>query len=107
MKEFKNKGDVLEELKKIAIESERCGFWVGEAIYYDSFSFANHSDIVDAESQALIKGYLYCKETGTSPFDNLMTTPASFVDKYMIIRDELNYIHNLEIKEQSRNVSKN
>ncbi|MAG59898.1 hypothetical protein CMO96_03875 [Candidatus Woesebacteria bacterium] len=100
IKEFKNIGDVEDELLIVACESEKHGFNIGEAIWYDHFYFCNSSDLIDMESQALIKSYLYCQESNTSPYGSLQETPANFIDKWMIVRDEFTHIRNLEIKER-------
>tara|TARA_R100001594_G_scaffold65971_1_gene100308 strand:- start:1189 stop:1401 length:213 start_codon:yes stop_codon:yes gene_type:complete len=68
--------------------------------------FANNSDLIDTECQAMIKSYLYTKESSTPPFSSLQTTPASFIDDFMIVRDELNHIHNQEIRESQANGNK-
>jgi hypothetical protein len=100
-KDFNNKGDVWNEIIQIAQETEQAGFSaVGEAVYLETFYFANQSDLVDPNCQAMIKSYMYCKESSTPPFSSLEKTPASFIDQFMIIKNELNYIHNQAIKER-------
>ena len=105
MKEFKDKGDVWDEILNVAYQSEKEGFGkvLGEAVFYESLYFANNSDFVDTESQAMIRSYLYSRESNTPPFATLQETPADFIDKYMIVRDELTHIHNQQVKEQQKN----
>lgn len=104
VKEFKNKKDVWDELVFVSRQSQQAGFSaIGECCFYDSFYFANNSDLVDAQSQSLIKAYLYSKESNTPPFDNIQVTPSSFIDSYMTIRDELVHIRNQELREKQAN----
>lgn len=100
IKEFKNVGDVEDELLAVAYESEKQGFSIGEAVWYEHFYFCNTSELIDKESQILIKSYLYCQESNTPPFVSLDKTPANFIDNWMIVRDELTHIRNLDAKER-------
>jgi hypothetical protein len=76
---------------------------VGEAIYYDSSLFVNQSLLIDSKSQVMIKSFLYSKESNTPPFKDLQSTPASFVDDWMIVRNEFAHIKNLDMKEAEQN----
>jgi len=100
IKEFKNMSDVEDELVRTAYESERQGFNIGEAVWLEHLYFCNTSDLVDTESQTLIKAYQYCTESGTPPYESLDKTPANFIDNWMIVRDELTHIRNIDIKER-------
>jgi hypothetical protein len=103
-REFNNKNDVWDEILKIAYETEKAGFdAIGESCYFESLYFANNSDLIDPDSQSMIKTYLYTRESFTPPFQDLNSTPASFIDQFMIVRNELNYIHNQELKEKQNN----
>lgn len=96
---------MLDELLIVAYQSEQEGFGkvLGEAVFYESLYFANNSDLVDTESQAMIRSYLYSKESNTPPFATIQDTPADYIDKWVIIRDELTLIQNQQIKEQQNN----
>ena len=100
VKEFNDMGDVEDELLAVAHESEQQGFNVGEAVWLEHFYFCNSSDLVNRESQALIKSYLYCQESNTPPYESLAKTPANFINNWMIVRDELTHIRNLDAKER-------
>jgi len=100
IKEFKNMSDVEDELVRTAYESERQGFNIGEAVWLEHLYFCNTSDLVDTESQTLIKAYQYCTESGTPPYESLDKTPANFIDNWMIVRDEITHIRNIDIKER-------
>jgi len=92
--------DVDDELVRTAYESERQGFNIGEAVWLEHLYFCNTSDLVDTESQTLIKAYQYCTESGTPPYESLDKTPANFIDNWMIVRDEITHIRNIDIKER-------
>ena len=102
IKEFKDINDVDDELVRTAYDSEQQGYNVGEAVWYEHFYFCNTSDLIDRECQTLIKAYMYCTESGTSPYPSLQDTPAKFIDNWMIIRDEINHIRNLEVKNANK-----
>jgi len=78
------------------LELERCydeavseGYPIGTALYHQHFFFANPNELLDSKSQRLIKEYSYCKETKTPPYPSIQETPASYIDDFMIIRDEI------------------
>ena len=100
IKEFKDMNDVDNELVRTTYESEKQGFNVGEAVWYEHFYFCKTSDLIDRESQSLIKAYQYCTESNTSPYESLDKTPANFIDNWMIVRDELTHIRNIDMKER-------
>ena len=102
MKEFKSLSDVDDELLEVAQESREQGFRESEAVYYEHFYFANSEDLIDKDSQVMIKSYMYCTDSKTPPFSSLNETPANFIDKWMIISDEINYIRNQEVKDAKK-----
>jgi len=101
-KRFDSIGDVYNQLLNTAYESEKEGYKVGEAVYYEHLFWANSEDLIDTRSQTLIKSYMYCTESGTSPYPSLQDTPADYIDNWMIIRDEINHIRNLEVKNANK-----
>jgi len=100
LKEFKDISDVENQLVEVAYESEKQGYNVGEAVWLEHFYFCNTSDLIDKDSQVLIKSYLYCQESNTSPYESLNQTPANFIDNWMIVRDEITHIRNVDAKER-------
>ena len=57
--EFKNRDDILNEIIYLYDDALEKGYKVGEAIYTQSFFFADHSLLVNRENQSRIKEYLY------------------------------------------------
>tara|TARA_Y100001973_G_C5184042_1_gene326707 strand:- start:1615 stop:2028 length:414 start_codon:yes stop_codon:yes gene_type:complete len=99
--EFKSISDVYDEIMKLSDEAEQKGFNVGEAIYTQSFFFADHSQLVDTNIQNRIKEYQYCKQFNCPPYPSLYETPANIIDDFFIIEEEINQYTNKKQKEQN------
>jgi hypothetical protein len=69
---------------------------IGEALYLEHFYWSNSEDLIDSDSQIMIKQYLYCSESNTPPYPSFNETPADFIDAWMIIKEEINHIRKAE-----------
>ena len=87
--EFKGISDVYAEIVKLSEIAESEGFKVGEAIYTQSFFFADHSLLVDGEMQDRIKEFQFCKQFNCPPYPSLDQTPPNIIDDFTIIEQEL------------------
>ena len=87
--EFGSILDVYDEIIRLADEAEQKGFKVGEAIYKQSFFFADHSLLLDEECQNRIKEFQFCKQFNCPPFPSLQETPPVIIDDFTIIEQEL------------------
>ena len=80
--------DVYDEIIRLYDEAESRGFNVGEAIYTQSFFFADNAKLVDSAFQDRIKEYQFCKTFSCPPYPSLYETPAKIVDDFFIIEEE-------------------
>ena len=74
---------------------------MGEAIYTQSFFFANQELLLDSDMQNRIKEFQFCKAFSCPPYPNLQETPAEIVDDFFIIEEELNHCMKKEQEEKS------
>ena len=74
---------------------------MGEAVYTQSFFFADHSKLVDVKMQNRIKEFQFCKTFSCPPYPSLQETPAEMIDDFFIIEEELNNCMKKEQKEKS------
>tara|TARA_B100000519_G_C14260544_1_gene447577 strand:- start:7063 stop:7341 length:279 start_codon:yes stop_codon:yes gene_type:complete len=81
---------VYEELERCYDEAVAEGYPIGTALYYQHFYFANSQDLLSSKYQRIIKEYSYCKDTNTPPYPSIQHTPASYIDNFMIIKEEIN-----------------
>ena len=88
--EFRNISDVHNELINLSDEAEKKGFKVGEAIYSQSFYFADHKLLVSSDQQDQIKAYRFCKTFSCPPHQSLQDTPIKIIDDFLIIDEECN-----------------
>jgi hypothetical protein len=89
---FRTISDVYNELERAYDGALSEDYNVGEALYMEHFFFANSSDLLNQESQNFIKEYQFCKDSNTPPYPSLQSTPANFIDKWEIVRDEIAHI---------------
>ena len=99
--EFKGITDVYDEIIRLYDEAEEKGFNVGEAIYTQSFFFADHSLLLDEDCQIRIKEYNFCKQFNCPPYPSLKETPPIIIDDFLIIDQEYNHCIAKIQKEQS------
>jgi len=71
-------------------EAKEKGFDVGEALYTQHFFFADHRQLYSQKCQNLIKKYIYCDTFNCPPYPSLEETPASLVDSFLLIKNEIN-----------------
>ncbi len=89
--EFRSISDVYDEIIRLCDEAEQKGFPnLGEAIYTQSFFFADHSLLIDEDYQNRIKEYLFCKKFSCPPYPSLKETPPNIIDDFLAIEDEYN-----------------
>ena len=79
-----------DEIIRLYDEAETKGFNVGEAIYTQSFFFADHNLLIDEDCQDRITEYKFCKQFNCPPYPSLIDTPSNIVDDFLIIEEEVN-----------------
>ena len=89
--EFGSILDVYDEIIRLYEEAESKGYKVGEAIYTQSFFFADHELLTDSNMQNRIKEFQFCKTFSCPPYPNLQETPADIIDDFFIIEEEYNH----------------
>ena len=92
--------DVYDEIIRLYEEADTKGFNVGEAIYTQSFFFADHELLLDSNMQNRIKEFKFCKTFSCPPYPNLQETPANIIDDFFIIEEEINYCINKQQQEK-------
>ena len=93
--------DVYDEIIRLSDEAEQKGFNVGEAIYTQSFFFADHSLLLNEDCQSRITEYNFCKQFSCPPYPSLNETPPNIIDDFLIIEQEFNYCVAKKQKEKS------
>ena len=89
--EFKGITDVYDEIIRLSDEAEQKGFNVGEAIYTQSFFFADHNLLIDEGCQSRITEYSFCKKFSCPPYPSLKETTPIIIDDFLIIEEEFNF----------------
>ena len=82
-------------------EADSKGFNVGEAIYTQSFFFADHELLLDSTMQDRIKEYQFCKQFSCPPYPSLQETPPNIIDDFTIIEQEINHCMNKKQQEKA------
>lgn len=98
--EFGDISDVYDEIIRLADEAEQKGFKVGEAIYQQSFFFADHEKFLDSGMQNRIKEFQFCKTFSCPPYPSLQETPSNIIDDFFIIEHEVKNCLNKQIEEK-------
>jgi len=84
--------DIYDEIIRLYEEAKTKGFNVGgEAIYTQSFFFADHELLIDSNMQNRIKEFQFCKAFSCPPCPSLQETPANIIDDFFIIEEEYNH----------------
>ena len=99
--EFGSILDVYEEIIRLYEEADTKGFNVGEAIYTQSFFFADHELLLDSSMQDRIKEYQFCKQFSCPPYPSLQETPPNIIDDFTIIEQEINHCMNKKQQEKT------
>ena len=73
---------------------------MGEAIYTQSFFFADHELLVDSNMQNRIKEFQFCKAFSCPPYPSLKDTPAEIIDDFFIIEEEYKHCINKQQQEK-------
>ena len=71
---------------------------MGEILYLEHFFFCNTTDLVISKFQDLIKSFNFCKTFSCPPYNSLDITPATIVDDFLDIENEINKIAEVESK---------
>ena len=66
--------DVHDEIIRLYEEADTKGFNVGEALYTQSFFFADHELLIDSNMQNRIKEFQFCKTFSCPPYPSLKET---------------------------------
>ena len=99
--EFGSILDVYGEIIRLYEEADTKGFNVGEAIYTQSFFFADHELLLDSTMQDRIKEYQFCKQFSCPPYPSLQETPPNIIDDFTIIEQEINHCMNKKQQEKA------
>ena len=99
--EFGSILDIYGEIIRLYEEADTKGFNVGEAIYTQSFFFADHELLLDSSMQDRIKEYQFCKQFSCPPYPSLQETPPNIIDDFTIIEQEINHCMNKKQQEKS------
>ena len=62
---------------------------LGEALYQESLFFVNDEKLIDKDCQIRIREHQFCSQFNCPPYPSLKETPASVVDDFMIIQQEI------------------
>ena len=89
--EFGSITDVYDEIIRLYEEADSKGFNVGEAIYTQSFFFADHELLLDSNMQNRIKEFQFCKAFSCPPYPSFHETPANIIDDFFVIEEEYNH----------------
>ena len=99
--EFGSILDIYDEIIRLYEEADTKGFNVGEAIYTQSFFFADHELLLDSSMQDRIKEYQFCKQFSCPPYPSLQETPPNIIDDFTIIEQEINHCMNKKQQEKA------
>ena len=99
--EFGSILDIYDEIIRLYEEADTKGFNVGEAIYTQSFFFADHELLLDSTMQDRIKEYQFCKQFSCPPYPSLQETPPNIIDDFTIIEQEINHCMNKKQQEKA------
>tara|TARA_R100001443_G_C3362116_1_gene179243 strand:- start:3057 stop:3377 length:321 start_codon:yes stop_codon:yes gene_type:complete len=87
---FESKEEVYKELEMCYDELiEKRIEDIGETLYIEHFYFANTIDLLDIKYQNIIKKYNFSKSFNTPAYPSIQETPASIIDDFMIIDNEV------------------
>ena len=90
---FESKKDIYKELEMCYDELvEKKIKDIGETLYIEHFYFANTFDLLDVKYQNIIKKYNYSKSFNIPPYPSIQQTPASIIDDFIIIDNEMKKI---------------
>ena len=92
---------MYDEIIRLSDEAEQKGFNVGEAIYTQSFFFADHNLLLDEDCQSRITEYTFCKKFSCPPYPSLQDTPPIIIDDFLIIEQEHNNFAAKQQREKS------
>ena len=92
---------MYDEIIRLYDNADAKGFNVGEAIYTQSFIFADHGLLLDEDYQCRIKEYTFCKQFNCPPYPSLNQTPPNIIDDFLIIEQEFNLCIAKKQKEQT------
>ena len=98
--EFGSILDIHDEIIRLYEEADTKGFNVGEAIYTQSFFFADHELLANSDMQNRIKEFQFCKTFSCPPYPSLNETPADIIDDFFIIEEEYRHCVNKQQKEK-------
>ena len=84
---------MYDEVIRLSDDAEQKGFktGMGDAIYTQSFLFADHTLLIDSSMQNRIKEHQFCKTFFCPPYPTLQETPVNIIDDFFIIEEEYNH----------------
>jgi hypothetical protein len=75
---------------------------LGESLYLSAGYFADYSRLIDSEVQVDIKKYIYCKISNTPPYLTIKDTPADYIERFIVIDEEVKGIENNDTTAQTK-----
>ena len=94
---FESKEEVYKELEMCYDELiEKAIKDIGETLFIEHFYFANTFDLLSVKHQNIIKKYNFTKSFNIPPYPSLQETPASIIDDFIIIENEINQLKQKE-----------
>jgi len=70
-------------------KSSKSSTRIGEGLYLSAGYFADYEKLVCDVTQMDIKKYLYSKVSNTPPYATIKETPVEFIDRFIIIDEEV------------------
>jgi len=93
---FESMEDVWNEFERLydKSKSKKTNSKLGESLYLMASYFVDIERLVNQEIQDTILKYIYCKQSNTPPYKDLNSTPAYFIEDFLMIDEETQNISN-------------
>ena len=92
MVEYKNKGDLFDEIDRILSEETTQKFGVGQSLYYQLPFFCEPSIVIPDWCWNMIEDYYLIKNYNIPLSRDLASADVWIIDSFLIIENELNNI---------------
>ena len=97
--EYKNKGDVLNEIDRILSEKTTQKFGVGQSLYYQMPFFCDPLNIIPKWCWDMIEDYHLIKNYNSPMASSLENVNACVSDNFLIIESELSNIKSHKVNQ--------
>ena len=94
--------DVYGEIIELYNISNEHNFDIGESLFTQCAFFANYEMLLEPKYQQRIKEYSFCKTFSTPAYPSMQETPATLIEDFMIIEEEMNKCVAKEKKDVSK-----